>query len=125
MKSLANFLQHLFYAVRTPGQAGNVAATGILVAAGLSASEGRFSLFGHLEHFLHFMAVVIGSTVILNLILRHSNELLRVLIGLQKTTKTESSQTVGLIQVLLGFKTDDELSPSKNDDNTSDNINAS
>lgn len=120
MKNLADLLRNLLYhAFNAPRQLGKLTATA-LVAAGISSG----TLFANLEHLLHFLITLIGSAVVLNIILRHGNEVLELLIQHQTETHQETRRTIRLVKMLLGLtKEDPEEDTSKNKAAPDDNAN--
>jgi hypothetical protein len=103
MKNLSNLIRTLVYhCARFGRQARAITATAtVLVVGAVSSSTG--TLIPHLEHFFHFLIYVIGSAVVLNILLRHGNELLEHLLSVERTTEHETRRMLTLLRELLGF----------------------
>jgi hypothetical protein len=118
MRSLTDLLRNLFYhLLGRRRQAGGLIATVVLTLAGYNAdTPAGVALFNHASHFVHWMVLLIGSAVVLNITLKHGNELLERLIGERNITEAESRRTARLLKKLVGFdkKSPEDETDSKN-----------
>jgi hypothetical protein len=104
MKNLVDLLRQVFYhAFRVPGQVRGATATAALVLAAVLSSDQHIELLVRIEHLLRFMIYLIGSAVVLNIVLRHGNELLERLITEQHSTEHETHRLIEAIKTLLGW----------------------
>jgi hypothetical protein len=113
MKYLAELLRNLVYLLAKPRQAGSLVAMTVLSVTGynVATSTNGLALFNPVQHILHLMVYLIGSAVVLNVILKHWNELLERLVDEGCTTRVEAGRTAGLLKRLLGI-------PPKNSEST-------
>jgi hypothetical protein len=116
MLNLTNLLRNLLYhTARAPRQVSRLVATVLLVTADVAASDDHLALTTHVEHLLRFIILLIGSAVVMNILLRHGNELLARFIHEQDETWRESRRMAQLLKtLLLGPKEPDETEKSKN-----------
>lgn len=119
MKNLTDLLRNLLYHCKSgrQGGGGGLGPTIALaiVGFGVVAPSKGVAIFAHAQQLLHVMVYLIGSAVVLNVTLRHGNELLRRLIAEEQVTRDESRELLTLLKRLLGFKPPDD--PAKPPDN--------
>jgi len=101
MLNLSDVLRNLLYhGSRLPRQLGGL--TTLAVIAGIATADGRLAVFAPIERSIHIVVYAVGVSVMLNVVLRHGNELLERLIREQRTAQHESRRMAALLKKLLG-----------------------
>jgi len=109
MKNVLRLLRNLLYlGLRVPGKAASA------IVAVIAACV--FDLFQYIDKVLHWMVVLIGTAIVVNIIIEDLNAMLRRLLREGETTESLSRHTIDLLKRFLGIssKTEDTPENSKN-----------